>query len=237
MTKQLKKGFTLIELMIVVAIIGILAAIAIPNFIKFQAKAKQSEANAQLKAIFSAQKASFPLIGGYWSDIGGIGFSPERGNRYLYDLGATAATVAAGTEAICAPANLADRSGAGAAYVPPAGTCGIEADVDRHGATFTEATLRGLAGAMAAPSAFVPNGTNMALTAVGVNGALCPACDFAATAVSNIDNDARADTWWISSQTLEAAAVPGCAGAMTVALGNAFTPGNPAPINDDVCNE
>jgi len=50
-----KKGFTLIELMIVVAIIGILAAIAIPNFLRFQAKSKQSEAKTNLGGIFTAQ--------------------------------------------------------------------------------------------------------------------------------------------------------------------------------------
>ena len=54
-----RKGFTLIELMIVVAIIGILAAIAIPNFLKFQAKSKQSEAKTNLKAIFTAETAYF----------------------------------------------------------------------------------------------------------------------------------------------------------------------------------
>jgi type IV pilus assembly protein PilA len=57
--KKGKKGFTLIELMIVVAIIGILAAIAIPNFLRFQAKSKQSEAKTNLGGIFTAQTAYF----------------------------------------------------------------------------------------------------------------------------------------------------------------------------------
>ncbi len=54
-----RKGFTLVELMIVVAIIGILAAIAIPNFLNFRLKAKSSEAKSNLGAIRSTEVAYY----------------------------------------------------------------------------------------------------------------------------------------------------------------------------------
>ena len=86
MRRLSQKGFTLIELMIVVAIIGILAVIAVPNFQKFQARAKQSEAKTNLKGIYTAKVANFQASDTYvchnncfcdWQLDGGVGAAAD----------------------------------------------------------------------------------------------------------------------------------------------------------------
>ncbi|MEA2059526.1 MAG: prepilin-type N-terminal cleavage/methylation domain-containing protein [Thermodesulfobacteriota bacterium] len=85
-----KKGFTLIELMIVVAIIGILAAIAIPNFLSYQCKAKQSEAKAALGSMKTQQVAYFAEYDEFAVSTDGVGFSIDADARYTYSMAAAA---------------------------------------------------------------------------------------------------------------------------------------------------
>ncbi|MCC7380258.1 MAG: prepilin-type N-terminal cleavage/methylation domain-containing protein [Deltaproteobacteria bacterium] len=74
---SIRKGFTLIELMIVVAIIGILAAIAIPNFIRYQLRSKTSEA----KTVLGGVKVSQESFRAEFDDYVAAGPNPNSGLR------------------------------------------------------------------------------------------------------------------------------------------------------------
>jgi len=109
-----RSGFTLVEVMIVVAIIGILAAVAIPAFQNYQNRSRRAEAFANLGAISKLEKAYFseyssyivPVGGGSWPGPGAgtlgsakrawipaaetafanIGFRPDGAVFYDYDV-------------------------------------------------------------------------------------------------------------------------------------------------------
>jgi type IV pilus assembly protein PilA len=180
-------GFTLIELMIVVSVIALLAAIAIPNLLRFQTRSKQSEAKVNLKLVFVAQRSYFHERETYVTTIVLLGFAPERGNRYAYFLTA-------------APVSVEDRSTVNA--VTSATDGAVLVDLFKYPTAIAappvaEGTITWAAGGTIAPPA-----------PAGVSG-LCPNCSFLAYAAGNIDNEpVGIDSWVVSSK--DATIVPAC---------------------------
>ncbi len=225
---RIRTGFTLIEMMIVVAIIGLLAALAVPNFIKFQARARQTEARANLKAVWTAQKAFYGDKSMYYDELNILGFSPEYNNRYAYFAGGGGIETRNG---IPLPATVPAAS---TCPNGPAGVATITADQNRWGVeapAYAPPTVNGLT-----PN---PNGVPAATT-MGVFplGLCCPLgqCEFAAGATGNADGDNAYDGWFIASQgSIAGGGVSVCQNAASAPTGTWGTAAAGEPVN--VCND
>jgi prepilin-type N-terminal cleavage/methylation domain-containing protein len=79
-----KKGFSLIELMVVVAIIGILAMIAIPSYQGFVAKARQKEGINLLNSFFTAAHSTRAEFGHFPGNLVQTGFQPVGVLNYRF---------------------------------------------------------------------------------------------------------------------------------------------------------
>ena len=91
-------GFSLMEVMIVVVIIGILAALAYPNLEKYLKIARQTEAKTNLSAIYTAQKIYFTLHQSYAEDINELDLSLVQGDPYTFTMEASTSTFKAQAE-------------------------------------------------------------------------------------------------------------------------------------------
>lgn len=127
------QGFSLIDLMIAITILGIIIAVAVPNFQKFRARAKQASAKTLLSGYSIAQKASFSEYLIYPGNLPGSGYQPTGTVGYRIQAatnpaanalpGYTATCIATNSTAANCPAGFIRWQEDGAAVDAPAAAC------------------------------------------------------------------------------------------------------------------
>ena len=91
------RGITLIELMIVIVVLGIIIAVAYPNYQEFSARAKRNEARSALLQIATNQERHYLNNNTYTSDLTDLGFDTTpvfTTDTGTYDIRVTSATAA-----------------------------------------------------------------------------------------------------------------------------------------------
>jgi prepilin-type N-terminal cleavage/methylation domain-containing protein len=172
-----RRGFTVIELIIVVTIIGICASLAIPMYTQYQAHTRQAEAKAELRSWYNAESSVFAERGGYFEALSESGFSPGRGNRYQYMFATTCtyeirAGMTATTSTVDSCVTVDQFSFPGSPLTP----AGIDGTFAYYGPQSDPGSPAGL-------------------------GGTCPTCAIRGMAAGNIDHEAVGiDTWVISTK-------------------------------------
>ncbi|WNG24300.1 prepilin-type N-terminal cleavage/methylation domain-containing protein [Cystobacter fuscus] len=173
------RGFTIIEFLIVVALLSILAGIALPNFIRFQTNARQGEAKANLKSWFSAQRAYHQENSSYSENVQTVGFLPERGNRYAYYFASALICII--------------REASGVTNTPNANCITVDRAEFPNGSLTPKVTP---------PHSPIYEGEGANPGMPGLNGCTTGInCNISGLAAGNIDDELRGiDSWWISTK-------------------------------------
>lgn len=182
--KTNNKGFSLVELMVVVAIIGILATMAVPQVNKFMAKARQAEAKTNLTMIYTANKAFFAEYNNYYSMFGVIGYAPEGRMRYNVGFSGSPAAPALNT------------------YYPSGAPAAASAQAQITAATYCPLSIGGAAGTAACTQLAEAAAGGAIAAATITNNPAAGAKLFIAQARSLLVTGNQADVWTINQVKL-----------------------------------